>query len=91
MGIVKICTKIFTKYVLNLVNIYPGIKAYANKRTNRVGEVKWRIIISKLSMNKLISLVCTHFIPEMLYKLRGKRVAGYKKIFVKKKTIKGFP
>lgn len=58
--------------VLNLVNVLYvkfGIilKTYANKRTNQGGVVKWRIKISKLSMNKLISLVCPYFIPEMFY------------------------
>lgn len=72
-GIVKICTDNFTKdEVLKLVNVLYvkfGIKASANKRTNPDGKVKWRIRISKLSINKLISLVSPYFIPEMLYKL----------------------
>lgn len=70
VGIVKISTEIFIKYVvLNSVNVlYVGIKAYANKYTNQDAEVKWRIIISKLSMSKLIYLVCPYFIPELLYK-----------------------
>ena len=52
--------------LLNLVNVLYvkfAIKASANKRTKRGGVVKWRIKISKLSMNKLISLVCPYFIP----------------------------
>lgn len=59
-GIVKISTEIFIKYVvLNLVDVL----YVANKHTNRDGKVKWRIIISKLSINILISLVCPYFIP----------------------------
>ena len=72
-GNVKICTDNFTKdEVLKLVNVLYvkfGIKASANKRTNPDGKVKWRVRISKLSMNKLISLISPYFIPEMLYKL----------------------
>lgn len=46
-----------------------GINASINKRTNPDGEVKWRIRISKLSIDKLINIVSPYFIPEMLYKL----------------------
>jgi len=50
-----------------------GIKSTINKRTNPNGNIKWRIRISKLSMEKLIKLVIPYFIPEMLYKLGVKK------------------
>ena len=63
----------FTKEeVLRLIEILHkkfDIKASINKRTNPDGAIKWRIRISRLSMDKLVSLVCPYFIPEMLYKL----------------------
>lgn len=72
-GCVKICTDNFTKEeVLRLIEILHvkyGIKASINQRTNPGGIIKWRIRISKLSMDKLISLVRPYFIPEMVYKL----------------------
>lgn len=72
-GSVKICTDNFTKEeVLRLIEILYvkyDIKASINQRTNPGGAIKWRIRISKLSMDKLISLVRPYFIPEMLYKL----------------------
>lgn len=73
-GSVKICTDNFTKEeVLRLIEILHkkkfDIKASINKRTNPDGAIKWRIRISRLSMDKLVSLVCPYFIPEMLYKL----------------------
>lgn len=74
-GSVKICTDNFTKdEVLRLIEVLHvkyGIKASINKRTNLGGSVKWRIRISKLSMDKLrISFdVRPYFISEMLYKL----------------------
>lgn len=39
------------------------------KGINPDGSIKWRINISRLSMDKLRSLVAPHMIPEMLYKL----------------------
>lgn len=72
-GCLKICTDNFTKEeVLRLINILHvkfGIKASINKRTNPNGEVKWRIRVSKLSMDKLITIVSPYIIPEMYYKL----------------------
>ena len=72
-GSLKICTDNFTKdEVLKLIEVLDvkyGILATINKRTNPDGAVKWRIRISKLSMDKLISLVRPHIISEMLYKL----------------------
>jgi len=72
-GTVKICTDNFTRLeVLKLIEIVDkklGIKSTINKRTNPNGNIKWRIRISKLSMEKLIKLVIPYFIPEMLYKL----------------------
>lgn len=72
-GSVKICTDNFTKgEVLRLIEILYvkyDIKASINKRTNPGGAIKWRIRISKLSMDKLISVARPYFIPEMLYKL----------------------
>lgn len=72
-GSIKICTDNFTKEeVLRLIEVLHvkyGIKASINQRTNPGGVIKWRIRISKLSMDKLISLVRPYFIPEMLYKL----------------------
>lgn len=74
---VKICTDNFTEVeVLRLINVLTvkfGIKAFANKRSNPNGQIMWRIRISKLSMDKLISLVSPYFIPEMLYKLGIKK------------------
>jgi hypothetical protein len=72
-GSLKICTDNFTKEeVLRLIEVLQvkyNIKATINKRTNYGGAVKWRIRISKLSMDKLISLVRPYIISEMLYKL----------------------
>ena len=72
-GCLKICTDNFTKdEVLRLINILHvkfGIKASINKRTNPDGEIKWRIRVSKLSMDKLITIVSPYIIPEMYYKL----------------------
>lgn len=72
-GVMKICTDNFTKdEVLRLIKILHvkfGIDASINKRTNPDGKVKWRIRISKLSMDKLITIVSPYIIPEMYYKL----------------------
>lgn len=72
-GSTKLCTDNFTKEeVLILIDILKknfDIKATINKRTNPDGAIKWRINISKLSMDKLISIVQLYVIPEMLYKL----------------------
>ncbi len=72
-GCLKICTDNFTEEeVLRLINILHvkfGIKASINKRTNPDGEIKWRIRVSKLSMDKLITIVSPYIIPEMYYKL----------------------
>lgn len=76
-GGVKICTDTFTEYevlkLIKVLNVKFGIKAFANKRTNSNQVVKYRIRISKLSMENLISLVRPHFISEMLYKLGLKK------------------
>ena len=76
-GIVKICTDNFTqKEVLKLIEVLDkklGIKSTINKRINPNGNIVWRIRISKLSMEKLIKLVASYFIPEMLYKLGIKK------------------
>lgn len=76
-GSVKICTDNFTEVevqkLINILNVKFGIKASSNKRTNPDGRILWRIRISKLSMEKLISLVYPYFIPEMLYKLGVKK------------------
>jgi len=72
-GSLKICTDNFTKdEVLRLIEVLYakyGIKASINQRTNPNGAIKWRIRISRLSMDKLISVVRPHIISEMLYKL----------------------
>lgn len=72
-GSTKLCTDNFTKEeVLKLIDILEknfDIKATINKRTNPDGAIKWRINISKLSMEKLIFIVQPYVIPEMLYKL----------------------
>ena len=72
-GCLKICTDNFTKEeVLRLIQVFHvkfDIKATINQRTNSDGAVVWRIRISKLSMDKLISIVRPYIIPEMLYKL----------------------
>lgn len=72
-GCLKLCTDNFTREeVLRLIEILQekyGLKATINQRTNKDGAIMWRIRISKLSMDKLISIVCPHIIPEMLYKL----------------------
>ena len=76
-GSTKICTDNFTKEeVLKLIDVLEknfSIKATINKRTNPNGAIKWRINISKLSMNTLISLVELYVIPEMFYKLGLKK------------------
>jgi len=78
---VKICTYNFTEVevlrLINVLNVKFGLKAFANKRSNPNGQIMWRIRISKLSMEKLISLVSPYFIPEMLYKLGIKKVGEY--------------
>ncbi len=72
-GCLKICTDNFTKdEVLKLIEVLYAnfsIKATINKRTNPDGAIKWRIRISKTSMDKLILLVRPYIISEMLYKL----------------------
>lgn len=72
-GSLKICTDNFTKdEVLKLIDVLYvkfSIKATINKRTNPDGAIKWRIRISKISMDKLILLVRPYIISEMLYKL----------------------
>lgn len=72
-GSLKICTDNFTKdEVLKLIEVLSvkyDIKATINKRTNPDGAIKWRIRISKTSMDKLILLVRSHIISEMFYKL----------------------
>ena len=72
-GSLKLCTDNFTKdEVLRLIEVLYakfGIKATINQRTNSNGAIKWRIRISRLSMDKLISLVRPYVISEMLYKL----------------------
>lgn len=73
----KICTDNFTKdEVLRLIDILHvnfGLNATINKRTNPGGMVKWRIRVSKLSMDKLITIVSPYIIPEMCYKLGLKK------------------
>lgn len=72
-GSTKLCTHNFTKEeVLLLIDILAkkiGIKATIQKRTNPDGAIKWRINISRISMDILISLVQLYIIPDMLYKL----------------------
>lgn len=72
-GSTKLCTDNFTKQeVLILMDILQkkyDIKATINKRTNPGGFIKWRINISRLSMEKFISIVKMYMIAEMLYKL----------------------
>ena len=72
-GSVLICSDNYTKEeVLRLIEVLHvkfGIKATLKKRTNPGGAVKWRIRVSKLSIDKLVSLVRPYFISEMLYKL----------------------
>lgn len=72
-GSLKICTDNFAKHeVLKLIDVLFvkfDIKATINKRTNSDGAIKWRIRISKISMDKLILLVRPYIIFEMLYKL----------------------
>jgi hypothetical protein len=76
-GCLKICTDNFTREeVLRLIEVLYvkyDIKATINQRTNPDGAIKWRIRISKLSMDKLISIVRPYVIPEMLYKLGIKK------------------
>lgn len=72
-GTLKVCTDNFTKdevlKLIKVLHIKYDIKATINQRTNPDGAIKWRIRISKLSMNKLILLVRPYIISEMLYKL----------------------
>lgn len=76
-GCLKICTDNFTKdevlILINILHVKFGINASINKRTNPGGKVKWRIRVSKLSMDKLITLVSPYIIPEMYYKLGLKK------------------
>lgn len=76
-GCLKICTDNFTKdevlILINILHVKFGIKASINKRTNPNGEVKWRIRVSRLSMDKLITIVSPYVIPEMYYKLGLKK------------------
>ena len=76
-GSLKICTDNFSKdEVLRLIEVLQvkyGIKASINQRSNPHGAIVWRIRISKLSMDKLISIVRPHIISEMLYKLGLKK------------------
>lgn len=73
-GSTKICTYNFTKeeVLIGVLNTNFGIKATTKKRTNPDGSVKWRINISRVSMDRVRSLVTPYFIPEMLYKLGTK-------------------
>jgi hypothetical protein len=72
-GTLKLCTDNFTKdevlRLIKVLHIKYDIKATINQRTNPGGAIKWRIRISKLSMDKLILLVRPYIISEMLYKL----------------------
>lgn len=72
-GVVLICSESFTKEEQKLLTAALqskfGIKAALNKRVSSSGTLSYRIRISKKSMNKLITLVTSYFIPEMLYKL----------------------
>ena len=72
-GTLKICTDNFTKdevlILIKVLHVKYDIKATINQRTNPDGAIKWRIRISKLSMDKLILLVRPYIISEMLYKL----------------------
>lgn len=72
-GTLKVCTDNFTKdevlKLIKVLHIKYDIKATINKRTNPGGAIKWRIRISKLSMDKLILLVRPYIISEMFYKL----------------------
>ena len=70
ISIPLLCFNFFMK--IKLIDILQKnfcIKATINKRTNLDGAIKWRINISILSMDKLISIVQLYIIPEMLYKL----------------------
>ena len=70
-GVLLLCTESFTKEDQELLVIALDskfeIKSTLNRITSSSGVVKF--IISKKSMNKLITLVRPYFIPEMLYKL----------------------
>lgn len=72
-GVAIICTESFTKEGVELLiaalDSKFGIKASLSKRTSSSGTVGFRIRISKVSMDNLITLVTPYFIPEMLYKL----------------------
>ena len=77
MPILKICTDNFTleevERLIKVLQAKYGIKATINQRTNPDGAIKWRIRISKLSMDKLITIVSPYIIPEMSYKLGLKK------------------
>ena len=72
-GTVILCTESFTKEEQEMLIIALhtkfGIKATLNKRISSASVNSFRIRISKIDMDKLITLVKPFFIPEMLYKL----------------------
>lgn len=76
-GSVFICTDNYSKdeviRLIEILHIKFGIKATLKKRTNPGGSIRWRIRVSRLSIDKLVSLVRPFFIPEMLYKLGLKK------------------
>lgn len=75
-GSTKLCTDNFTEEeVLRLIDILEkkfDIKATISIRITD-DDIKWRVNISKLSMDTLIPLVQSYVIPEMLYKLGLKK------------------
>ena len=68
-----ICTDSFTKHdverLIEVLNNKFGIKATLKKRRKEDGVEVWRIRTSRLSMEKLKTLVVPYLIPEMLYKV----------------------
>jgi len=72
-GVLLLCTESFTKedpeLLVECLDSKFGIKSALNRIISSTGVVKYRIRISKISMDKLIILVKPYFIPEMLYKL----------------------
>lgn len=72
-GAVRLCTDNFTREKLLIFSgaFYRkfGLRSSVIKRTNPGEVIKWRIRFSTTSMPNLVSLVNSHFIPEMRYKL----------------------
>ena len=57
------------KLLIETLEVNFGLKASINKRILSDCKIGWRIRISRSSLEKLITIVSPHIIPEMMYKL----------------------